>query len=78
MKIEAASLAYTPADSVSMLVLTYPQEGMMAFVKDSLGDADLVLMMTDVFEHPKDFPDQGVFEGLRNTSRYALVSNCLD
>jgi len=42
---------------------------MMAFVKDSLGDADLVLMMTDVFERPEDFQDQEVFEGLRNTSR---------
>ena len=45
------------------------QEGMMAFVKDSLGDADLVLMMTDVFEDPRDFPDQEIFAQMQQTKR---------
>ena len=46
------------------------QEGMMAFVKESLGDADVILMMTDVFENPQDFPDQEIFEQMRQCKRY--------
>lgn len=41
----------------------------MAFVKESLSDADLVLMMTDVFEDPREFPDQEIFAQMRMSKR---------
>jgi GTPase Era involved in 16S rRNA processing len=42
---------------------------MMAFVRGSLEDADVILMMTDVFEDPGDFPDENIFEQMRNCKR---------
>lgn len=50
------------------------QEGMMAFVKESLGDADVVLLMTDVFEDPRDFPDQQIFEHMQQSRRPLLLA----
>ncbi len=50
------------------------QEGMMAFVKESLGDADVVLMMTDVFENPQEFPDQEIFEQMQQSRRPLLLA----
>jgi hypothetical protein len=44
------------------------QEGMMAFVRDSLGDADVVLMLADIFEKPDDFPDQDIFDELQKAT----------
>ncbi len=46
----------------------------MAFVKESLSDADLVLMMTDVFEDPREFPDQEIFAQMRMSKRSARAS----
>lgn len=42
----------------------------MAYVKESLSDADLVLMMTDVFENPDEFADQEIFAQMRAAKRY--------
>jgi uncharacterized membrane protein YcgQ (UPF0703/DUF1980 family) len=42
---------------------------MMAYVKESLSDADLVLMMTDVFENPDEFADQEIFAQMRAAKR---------
>lgn len=50
------------------------QEGMMAFVKESLGDADVVLMMTDVFEDPGSWSDQEIFQQLQQSKRPLLLA----
>jgi len=50
------------------------QEGMMAFVKESLGDADVVLLMTDVFENPSEWPDQEIFEQMQQSRRPLLLA----
>lgn len=50
------------------------QEGMMAFVKESLGDADVVLMMTDVFEDPGAWSDQEIFQQLQQSKRPLLLA----
>lgn len=50
------------------------QEGMMAFVKESLGDADVVLMMTDVFEDPESWSDQEIFQQLQQSKRPLLLA----
>ncbi len=52
------------------------QEGMMAFVKESLGDADVVLLMTDVFEDPTDgsWGEQEIFAQLQQSKRPLLLA----
>lgn len=51
------------------------QEGMMAFVKESLGDADVVLLMTDVFEDPESWSDDTIFQQLlQQTGRPMLLA----
>lgn len=50
------------------------QEGMMAFVKESLGDADVVLLMTDVFEDPGSWSDQEIFQQLQQSKRPLLLA----
>ena len=50
------------------------QEGMMAFVKESLGDADVVLMMTDVFVNPESWIDQEIFQQLQQSKRPLLLA----
>jgi small GTP-binding protein len=50
------------------------QEGMMAFVKESLGDADVVLLMTDVFEDPGLWSDQEIFAQLQQSQRPLLLA----
>ncbi|KAM3576324.1 hypothetical protein VYU27_001855 [Nannochloropsis oceanica] len=50
------------------------QEGMMAFVRESLGDADVVLLMTDVFENPSEWPDQEIFEQMQRSVRPLLLA----
>jgi len=60
------------SDTPGVLLPQYRlQEGMMAFVRSSLNDADVLLLVVDVFQ--QDFPDEKVLRQLRASPAALLV-----
>ena len=63
------------SDTPGMLRPQYKlQEGMMSFVRSSVVDADVVLLVVDIFQDLADaFPDEKVLRALRGTPAAVLV-----
>jgi GTPase len=48
------------------------QEGMMTFVKEAIGDADVLLFVTDLFE--KEFPDPDILRRINSMNKPLVVA----
>eukprot|EP00611_Tribonema_gayanum_P019374 TRINITY_DN3343_c0_g1_i3.p1 TRINITY_DN3343_c0_g1~~TRINITY_DN3343_c0_g1_i3.p1 ORF type:complete len:367 (+),score=73.55 TRINITY_DN3343_c0_g1_i3:511-1611(+) len=61
------------SDTPGVLLPKYElHEGMMAFVKEAIGDADVLLFLTDLFE--KEFPDEDILNRINSMGKPLVVA----
>ncbi|CEM08005.1 unnamed protein product [Vitrella brassicaformis CCMP3155] len=49
-------------------------EGMMGFARSAVKDADVVLLVTDIFQSPDTFPSEDIFQRLQHTHKPIVVA----